>query len=145
MSGELFNQPSILAVEREKRERRRAERLENAAKLAEERIHGRQRRLRAIQKHDREIDKLLLFEGMDESLFQEKPESGPWFTSIDMSGEKNYILQYMGTYVKNKWSKETIESIQKLMTNVGWLSKPFTGHAGVGKGAFAVFSIGPAK
>jgi hypothetical protein len=145
MSGESSNQPSALAVEQEKRERAQAERLENAAMLAEERIRARQRRLRAIQKHDREIDKLLLFGGMDESPFQEKPESGSWFTSIDMSGEENYILHYMGTYVKNQWSKERLKSIEKLLTNADFVTKPFAGHLGVGTGVFAAISTGPAK
>ena len=125
----------------ERKNLERQQRLENARELTEERVLARQHRLRVIQDHDRVVEKRLLFEWMDENLLQETSESGPWFISEDMSGERNYILQYMGTHIQQHWNKEILGLIAQLVNNMEWIKKPFEGHQAVGLGVLAPLSI----
>lgn len=117
-------------VERTKRENQ--QRLEKAKKVAENRVCERQDRLRIIQGRDREVEERLLFEWMDEKSLSETSKSGPWFVSEDMSGERNYISQYMGTYIKQHLNKKTLEAVEKLVNNMEWIKQPFRGYLAVG-------------
>ena len=94
------------AWELEREKRKKQERLENVKKMAEQMVRLRQFRLREMQDRGRQIEKRLLFEGTDADLNADSLESDPWFISEDMSGKKNYIMQYMGAYMKRFWSKE---------------------------------------
>jgi hypothetical protein len=129
MADEPNLQPAAWELERKKRVRQ--QRLEEA----ENRVRDRRHRLRILQDRDRQIEKRLLVEGVNEA---ESPESDPWFISEDMSGEKNYILQYMGTYMNKLWSKDKLQQIEQHATNMDWIKQRFPGHPVV---SLAFYSI----
>ena len=116
------------ARELEQGKRKRQQRLENAKIVAETIVHTRGLRLRAIQDRDKQTERRLLFEGINANLNADSLEADPWFVSEDMSGEKNYILQYMGAYMKRFWSKEALENIQQLASDTEWIKQRFLGH-----------------
>lgn len=99
------------------------ERLENARILAEERIRERQLRLSVMQDRDRELDKQLLFDGIDLNTPAEL-----WFISKDMTGGRACILQYMGAILKGHLSKDVLQEIEQLASNMEWIKQPFPGH-----------------
>jgi hypothetical protein len=97
------------------------------------RVKMREHSLRIVQDNDRQVDKRLLMHGTWNPISEINFQGNGWFLSHDMGGSEGYILQFLGSFIKNQIDKDVLDEIErKTLDEEHFLAYPFPGNESVG-------------
>ena len=93
-------------------------------------VSDRIRKMEWMQRHDRQLEEALIFQG-PAAILDRAPYYDWWFLSEDMAGVPGYILQFLGAAVKAFLPEGVFLKVDNKY-NQDWTTNRFTSHENVG-------------